>query len=75
MFILKYISLHSQNGWGCEEALEVIWSNLPAWAQSLAQNHVQTAFISLQGWQLHNLSGQPVQVLGKLHNEKVFPDI
>ena len=40
-----------------------------------AQDHVQIAFEYLQGWRLHNLSGQPVPVLGHPHNKKVFSDI
>ena len=42
--------------------------------QLVAQEHVQMAFEHLQGWRLHNLSGQPVPVLGHPHSEKVFPD-
>jgi len=33
------------------------------------------AFKYLQGWRLHNLSGQPVPVLSHPHSEKVFPDV
>jgi len=41
----------------------------------VAQDHVQMAFEYLQGWRLHNISGQPVPVLGHPHSEKVFPDV
>jgi len=40
-----------------------------------SQVHVQTAFEYLQRWRLHNLSRQPVPVLGHPHSEKAFPDI
>ena len=41
----------------------------------VASDHVQIAFEYLQGWRLHNLSGQPVPVLGHPHSKKVFPDV
>ena len=40
-----------------------------------AQDCVSTAFEYLQGWKLHNLSGQPVSVLSHPHSKKVFPDV
>ena len=43
--------------------------------QLVAQDHVQTAFEYLQGWRIHNLSGQPVPVLSHPHGAKVFPDV
>jgi len=39
------------------------------------QDHVQVAFQYLQGWRLHNLSGQPVPGLSHPHSEKAFPDV
>jgi len=41
----------------------------------VVQDPVQLAFDYLQGWRLHDFSGQPVPVLGHLHSEKVFPDV
>jgi len=32
-------------------------------------------FEYLQGWRLHNLSGQPVPGLGHPHSEETFPDV
>jgi len=43
--------------------------------EPVAQDHVQTAFEYLQGWRLHNLSGQPVPQPRHPHSEKVFPDV
>ena len=43
--------------------------------EQFAQDHVQKAFEYLQGWRLHNLSGQPMLVLGHPHSKKVFPDV
>ena len=39
----------------------------------VAQDRVQIAFEYHE--RLHNLSGQPVPVLGHPHSEKVFPDV
>ena len=44
-------------------------------SEPLAQDRAQTAFEYLQGWRLHNLSGQPVPGLGHRHSEIVFPDV
>jgi len=43
--------------------------------QLVAQDHIQAAFEQLQGWRLHNRSGQSMTVLGHSHSEKVFPDL
>ena len=43
--------------------------------EMVAQDHAQMAFEYLQGWRLHNLTGQPVPVLSHPHGEKVFPDV
>ena len=43
--------------------------------EGVAQDCVQMAFEYLQGWRLHNLSGQPVPVLSHPHSEKVFPGV
>ena len=42
--------------------------------EQVAQDCIQMAFQYLQGWRLHNLSGQPVPVLGHSPSKKVFPD-
>ena len=36
----------------------------------VAQDHVQMDFEDLQGWRLHNLSGQPVLMLSHSHSKK-----
>ena len=41
----------------------------------VAQVCIQLGFAYLQGWRLHNLSGQPVPVLGHPHSKRVFPDV
>lgn len=41
----------------------------------VAQCHVKRAFERVQGWRLHNLSGQPLPLLGDPHWKKVFPDV
>lgn len=33
------------------------------------------SFGYLQGWTLHNLSGQPVPVLSHSYSEEIFPDV
>ena len=43
--------------------------------EPVAQDRVQTAFEYIQGWRLHNLSGQPVPVLCHPQSEAVFPDV
>ena len=40
--------------------------------QQVAQDHVQSGFEYLQGWRLHNLSGQPIPVSGHPHGKNVF---
>ena len=39
---------------------------------TVAQDHVQMGSEYLQGWRLHNISGQPIPVLCHLHSKKVF---
>ena len=43
--------------------------------EAVAQDHVRMAFDRLQGRKLHNLSGQPVPVLGHPDSKKAFPDV
>ena len=43
--------------------------------EPVAQDYVQMAVEYLQGWRLHNLSGQPIALLSYPHSEKVFPDV
>ena len=42
--------------------------------EPVAQDHLQT-FKYIQERRLHNLSGQPVPLLGHPHSEKVFHDV
>jgi len=43
--------------------------------QSVAQDHVQTAFENLQGRRLRNLPGQPMPVFSYSHRENMFSDV
>ena len=43
--------------------------------ERVPQDCARTAFEYLHGGRLHDLSGQPVPVLGHPHSEKVFPDV
>jgi len=43
--------------------------------EPVVQDSVQLAFKYLQGWRLHNPSGQPLPLLSHPHSEKVFPDV
>jgi len=64
----------SQNGWGWKGLLEVIWSKPRAQVgPPVAPDHIQMAFKYLKDGRLHNHLGQPVQMLGHPHSEKVFP--
>jgi len=78
MYKASFTGSDSQNGWCWKAPLEVIWSNSllkQGYLEPVAQGCVQTAFEYLQGWRLHNLSGQPVPVLGHPDSKKVFPDV
>ena len=57
---------------GMVEVGRDLWSNP---FRASCPDHVKIAFEYLQGWRLHNFSGQPVQVLSHPHSKKVFPDV
>lgn len=67
-----------QNGWGCKGPLQLICSNTllkKDHLEPVAHNHIQVAFVCLQGWRPCHLPGQPETVLGYPHRKKVFPDV
>lgn len=51
--------------------------SMPKWGhpELIPQDHVQTACEYLQGWSLHNLSGQSVLMFHHTHNKEVFYDV
>lgn len=63
----------SQSGWGWKGHLEVSFKQDHLEPISLAHFHM--TFEYLQGWKLHNHSGQPVSVLGHQQSKKVLPDV
>ena len=54
---------------------EVIWTNFPVSAGTVALHHIQVAFEELQRWRLHSLSGQPKPVLHHPHSMEVLPGV